>query len=115
MRVLIVEDDVLTAFDLQSLVEDLGHRVVGPCEDLSAARRCVGEDLDFAFLDVDLPDGKSFEIASRLRERGVPFVFVSASRRGDLPAHLRHVPFIPKPYPHAAIRDSLDLSRRLAS
>jgi DNA-binding LytR/AlgR family response regulator len=107
MRILILEDDPLTALDLQCLVEGCGHEVVGLCGTLADAGRRIGDGLDFAFLDVDLPDGKSFPIAQRLYESRVPFAFVSASRRSELPAVLRDVPFIPKPYQHAMIRNSL--------
>ena len=107
MRILILEDDPLTALDLQLLVEGCGHEVVGLCETLEEARTCIGDGLDFAFLDVDLPDGKSFPLAERLEAGRIPFVFVSASARSELPASLRHAPFIAKPYQHAAIRMSL--------
>ena len=107
MRILILEDDPLTALDLQCLVEGCGHEVVGLCETLADAGRRIGDGLDFAFLDIDLPDGKSFPLAERLHQSRVPFAFVSASRQSELPASLQGVPFIPKPYQHAAIRNSL--------
>ncbi|MDB5512209.1 MAG: hypothetical protein JWR08_1692 [Enterovirga sp.] len=107
MRVLILEDDPLTALDLQIVVESCGHDVVSLCDTVAAARRHASDDLDFAFLDIDLPDGKSFDFAARLAERQVPFAFVSASSPCELPGPLRHMPFIAKPYHHAAIRHSL--------
>jgi CheY-like chemotaxis protein len=107
VRILILEDDPLIALDLQLLVEGIGHQVVEVCENLSAARRHLGGGFDFALLDVDLPDGKSFDVASRLDEKRIPFAFVSASTEADLPANLRHVRFIAKPYQHAAIINSI--------
>jgi DNA-binding response OmpR family regulator len=107
LRILILEDDPLIALDLQLLLEGVGHEVVGVCGNLSAARQRLSDRFDFALLDVDLPDGKSFEVASRLDEKHIPFAFVSASRETDLPAHLRHARFIAKPYKHAAIINSL--------
>ena len=107
MRILILEDDPLTALDLQCLVEGCGHEVVSLCDTLADAGERIGDGLDFAFLDVDLPDGKSFPIAERLHRSRVPFAFVSASRPSEIPASLQGVPFIPKPYHHAAIRHSL--------
>lgn len=107
MRILILEDDPLIGLDLLDIVQDCGHEVIGLCDTLAAMKSRLGEHPDFAFLDIDLPDGKSFEIASRLEERHVPFAFVSASRRGDLPDHLRHARFIAKPYMQAAIRNAL--------
>jgi DNA-binding LytR/AlgR family response regulator len=107
MRILILEDDPLTALDLQCLLEGCGHEIVGLCETVADAGKQICDGVDFAFLDVDLPDGKSFPFAETLESRRVPFAFVSASRRSELPPTLRHVPFIPKPYQHAAIKSSL--------
>lgn len=107
MRILILEDDPLLALNLQWLLEGSGHEVAGPCGTLAEAGRLVDAALDFAFLDIDLPDGKSFPIAHSLGDRRVPFAFLSASREADLPPALRHVPFIAKPYGHAAISRSL--------
>lgn len=114
MRILILEDDPLIALDLQGIVESCGHQVVGPCESLARAHSELGGSLDFALLDIDLPDGKSFEVAARLDERHIPFAFVSGSRLGDLPLHLRHARFIAKPYGPAAIRSCFPADARIA-
>lgn len=114
MRILILEDDPLIALDLQLIIEGCGHEVTYLCVSLADLRSHLDDEPDFAFLDVDLPDGKSYELAARLDERRVPFAFVSGSRPGELPENLRHARFIPKPYSHAAIRNSLVPERRLA-
>lgn len=115
MRILILEDDPLIALDLQLIVEGCGHEVSHLCGTLADLRARLDDATDFAFLDVDLPDGKSYELAARLEERRVPFAFVSGSRQGELPEGLRHAHFIPKPYSCAAIRNSLSAEHRLAS
>lgn len=107
VRVLILEDDPLIALDLQSIVEGRGHEVVGVCDTLAEGRIRLADGFDFALLDIDLSDGKSFDFASTLSERDIPFAFVSASRRSDVPAHLRGAHFIPKPYAEAAILRSI--------
>lgn len=114
MRIMILEDDPLTALNLQLVVEDCGHEVVSLCETVADAREHLADELDFAFLDIDLPDGKSFEVAARLEERRVPFAFVSGSMLCELPKHLRHARFIAKPYHHAAIRNSLAVAQAVA-
>lgn len=103
MRILIVEDDPLIALDLQIIVEGEGHEVLGPVATLAEARASLNEGFDFAFLDVDVVDGRTFEVATRLNERGVPFAFISASRRSELPRHLDGVSFIPKPFTESAV------------
>lgn len=107
MRILILEDDPFIALDLQSIIEGEGHEVVGVFESLAAASEHLGEGFDFALLDIDVVDGKSFELAAALLERRVPFAFVSASRPSELPYNLRHARFIPKPFEEAAIVRSI--------
>lgn len=114
VRILILEDDPLIGLDLRDIVQECGHEVIGLCETLAEMRLRLSERPDFAFLDIDLPDGKSFEIASRLDRHRVPFAFLSGSRKGDLPEHLRHARFIAKPYAHVAIRNALALDHRIA-
>ena len=94
-RVLIVEDDELVADQLAALVEDhldCVSLVTGSARDAMAL-----VDVDFGFIDIELPDGPSFAVAGRLRERGVPFVFVSASDPAQVPAELANAPFLRKP------------------
>lgn len=107
VRILILEDDPFIALDLQAIVEEEGHEVVAVCSSVAAARPRLADDVDFALLDVDLSDGKSFEIASALVRRCVPFAFVSGSHRAELPAELADAPFIAKPFAPAAIVRSL--------
>jgi DNA-binding response OmpR family regulator len=107
VRVLILEDDPFIALDLCSIVEAEGHEVVSVCASLAQARTHLADAFDFALLDIDLADGKSFDVASVLADREIPFAFVSASQRSEVPLHLRGARFIPKPYEEAAILRSL--------
>jgi len=111
MRILILEDDPLIALDLESIVEGQGHEVVGTVDSLAAARAELKRGFDFALLDIDVVDGKSFGLAMTLLERRIPFAFVSASRPSELPVHLRGVRFVPKPFEETAILRSLPPER----
>jgi hypothetical protein len=46
---------------------------------VAAAKKVLHEAVDFAFLDVDVTNGKTFEIAQILERKRVPFVFISGS------------------------------------
>jgi DNA-binding response OmpR family regulator len=107
MRILILEDDPVIAMDLQAIVEGEGHEVVGVFDSLAEAWDHLGDHFDHALLDIDVTDGKSFEIAAALIERRIPIAFVSASRPSELPVGLRGASFIPKPFEEAAIVRSL--------
>ncbi len=79
-RILIVEDEVFVAFEMTDILEDLGFEVVGPSLNVEEAEKLASTaQIDAAFLDVNLGQGKTSEpVAKILRERGIPFVFITA-------------------------------------
>lgn len=99
LRVLIVEDDFLTARWLASQLEEWGCRVVGPAASAGEGARMVeSKSIDAALLDVNLRGEHSGGIADALEQKGVPFLFVTgyASPR-ILPKHLLDRPRLYKP------------------
>jgi len=107
VRILILEDDPFIASDLQTILEDDGHEIVGVFGSLAEIVEHLEDSFDYALLDVDVVGGKSFGVAAALAERDIPFAFVSASRPGDLPQPLRQVVFIPKPFEESTILRSI--------
>jgi DNA-binding response OmpR family regulator len=114
VRILILEDDPLIALDLERIVEDQGFEVAAICHSLAEAHDHVNDRLDFALLDIDVTDGKSFGLAIALLERDVPFAFVSASRPAELPAMLRSARFVSKPFEERTIVRAVTADRRVA-
>jgi len=107
VRILILEDDPFIASDLQAILEDEGHEIVGVFDSLAETYEHLEDGFDYALLDIDVVGGKSFGVANALAERHIPFAFVSASQPGDLPQSLRQVAFIPKPFEERAILQSI--------
>ena len=57
-RILIVEDEILIAWQLRTLLEDLNYTVVGVAANAHAARRLVeGGRIELALVDIHLSDG----------------------------------------------------------
>lgn len=85
-RVLIVEDEVILAFDLSDAVEEMGYAVLGPALSLAEGLRLAEEEaIDCALLDVNLGgELTSRSIADRLRDKGVKLAFVSAYSRHQI-------------------------------
>ncbi|KAJ29194.1 response regulator [Sulfitobacter pontiacus] len=79
-NIFIVEDEVVVAFEMTDLLEDIGFNVVGPSIHLEDAKAKARDgDIDIAFLDVNLGrDKTSKPVADILRDRGIPFVFITA-------------------------------------
>jgi DNA-binding response OmpR family regulator len=81
-RILIVEDEMLVAMELQSILEDLGYDVVGVAPDLRSARAHFDERIDLALVDLNLRDGLTGpEIGATLGAKGVTVLFVTANPR----------------------------------
>ncbi|MDB5364126.1 MAG: hypothetical protein JWM77_53 [Rhodospirillales bacterium] len=100
VRVLVVEDQQLIALEIASMLEELGHAVVGPFGSLEAADRAVrGGGFELAVLDINLEGAFIFPLVDTLRQRGVPYVLSSGyDDMSRFPEHLRHAPRIEKPY-----------------
>jgi DNA-binding response OmpR family regulator len=80
-RALLLEDDGLIAANTGSDLAEVGAVVdaVATCTD---GLRLLGEqDFDFAVLDIKLVDETSYALASELKHRGVPFLFISGYDR----------------------------------
>jgi two-component SAPR family response regulator len=107
LNILIVEDETLVAMDLEMMIIKIVPAVIVIEASVASTKKVLHEALDFAFLDVDVTNGKTFEIAEILERQHVPFVFISGSRQDQLPFELRSVPFIPKPFHAAQIEHAL--------
>ena len=79
-RIFIVEDELIVAFEMSDLLEDLGFEVVGPSVHLEEAKnRARNDDIDIAILDVNLGAGKTSKpVKDILDDRGIPYVFITA-------------------------------------
>ena len=79
-RVLIVEDELLIALDLEMTIEEMGVHVAGLASDREAALR-LAPLADIAFVDVNLSDGPTGpELGRRLAEdHGISVVFMTAN------------------------------------
>ncbi len=85
INVLIVEDEALLAMDIEMMVQDSGHRVVG---DVSCLREVTAlpnsARPDLAFVDVQLAEGSSgLDVCTCIRDRwpDAVIVFVTANPR----------------------------------
>jgi two-component system, response regulator PdtaR len=84
LSVLVVEDEFLIAMDLEMMLEDNGHTVLGPVDSVEGALRLLENARpDVAVLDVNLRGRPVMPVADRLRGLRVPFVLASAYRSLD--------------------------------
>ena len=104
LRVLIVEDEPLVSHELGDIVEGALPSIVIMSRSVRAAKMMLDLDFDFALLDISVTDGKTYEIATILDSRNIPYAFVSGSQKVDLPKEFSKMPFIVKPVRASQIR-----------
>src|ERR1700753_4111431 len=107
LRVLILEDETAVSTLLEVIVEDTISADILVHTSVEAAQQSIGPELDLALLDINLANGKSYQLAMKLLNHDVPFLFVSASDHHDMPEELRNSPFIAKPFRADQIRDAV--------
>lgn len=79
-RILIVEDEILVACEMEAILQDNGHDSLGIAPDLASAQRFFESHIDLALVDLNLRDGLTGpEIGRGLSQAGVPVVFVTAN------------------------------------
>ena len=110
LRVLIAEDNLFAAMELERVLLDLGCAPVGPVAQLDQALRLAQqEELDGALLDVDLRGEPVFAVAEELERRRIPVIFASGHDADDMfpKAFVRH-PRLRKPFGESDIRRVLE-------
>jgi DNA-binding response OmpR family regulator len=77
--VLLVEDELLVAWDIEQMLTAAGVRVLGPAASVASALALLKANKpDAAILDLNLRGELVTPVARRLREMGVPFVLSTA-------------------------------------
>jgi CheY-like chemotaxis protein len=113
-RVLIVEDELLVAWHLESLMRELNLEVCGLVPDGDGAiEQAVDLDVDLILMDVRLAgrmDG--IEAARRIRElRATPIIFITAHDDNTTRAHIDRVvpgaPVLSKPITADHLREAI--------
>jgi len=102
--ILVVEDEMLLAMDIEELVRAAGCSVIGPVGTIGEAVRKLRETKpDGAILDVNISGEMVFPVADALHEAGIPFMIVTGYTREHVPERHRDRPFLQKPYKAAVL------------
>jgi CheY-like chemotaxis protein len=106
---MLVEDNALLANSMRDLLEGLGVEVLGPARTHEDAMRLIDrEAATSAMLDVDLGGEKSYPLARRLRELGVPFILLTSYEAKDIPEDLRDARMLSTPIEREQIESFID-------
>lgn len=112
--VLVVEDEVLIAMDINECLEEAGAKVLYG-RNLRQGMKQLDHEIDVALLDVSLGHSETcLPIAEALRARGVPFVLHSGDlqRLGETISNIG-APVLEKPCDTSEILRSLSVALKL--
>jgi CheY-like chemotaxis protein len=99
LRILLVEDEMLVAMNIEDMLLELGHEVAGIASRLEPALALAREGrFDLAMLDVNLAGDRSFPVADLLIERGIPFLFATGYGLDGIDERYRDRPVLQKPF-----------------
>lgn len=106
-RILIVEDAVLLALELETGLSEAGAEVIGPAYELEEAMALLDRPIDAAVLDANLNGRSVMPVAEALAARHVPFVFATGyGEAGGAPGGF-DAPVIRKPYDVTQVADAV--------
>jgi CheY-like chemotaxis protein len=113
-RILIVEDEPLTAFDNEVMLADFGYEVVATLDSFDDAIALLDrEDVDLVLSDVRLSGKRSgLDLARAAANRGVPVLF-STGHKIPEEAKALAVGCLSKPYTERQLKNALDCVDRL--
>lgn len=100
LRLLVIEDNFLVAETIRDSLEQAGGQVVGPAPSVQRGLALIHDNaLDGAVLDINLNGDVCFPIALALRDRDVPFVFLTGyDDVAIVPPELQTTPRLSKPF-----------------
>ncbi len=114
-RILIVEDEPLVAFDMETMLADEGYEVVDTVDTFAAAiARLDREQVDLILCDVRLHgDQTGINLAKEACKRGIPVLFATAHVPPD--ADKLAIGCLIKPFNMRTLKASLESVNRLLS
>lgn len=113
-RILIVEDEPLTAFDNETMLAGLGYDVVATVDDFERAVALIDEeDVDLVLSDLRLAGRKTgLDLARAARNKGVPVLFSTGYPLPE-PAKALALGCLKKPYTDRQLKSALATVDRL--
>lgn len=107
-RILVVEDDFLTALEIARILSEAGSEIIGPVgEPEEALNLAICAVIDAAILDINLNGHQVYDVAGILVLRRIPFIFVTGHRLDSVPLAFADAPVMAKPFDPGALVEAV--------
>lgn len=109
VRVLVVEDEPLVAFDTEHFLSASGFEIAATVDTVAEALVTIAEieDLHLVLVDLGLADGSGLDVARAARDKGVEVLFVTGADPGEVEGLA--VGCLTKPYPQRDLIAAIDV------
>lgn len=99
LTALLVEDSAMIAMDIEDILHEHGIDNVRLATTLEEADHHLTDTIDVAVLDFSLGEETTELLAIRMKDLGIPFIFVSGfAEKVGLDETLKDVPIVTKPF-----------------
>ncbi|MGZ2412894.1 two-component system, response regulator PdtaR [Sphingomonas sp. F9_3S_D5_B_2] len=107
-RILIVEDEPLTAFDNETMLCDAGYEIVGTCDAYDKALEVLDKgEIDLILSDVRLASQQTgIDLARAAQQRGIPTLFATGQPYPE--AQTVAIGCLMKPYTDRQLKSAID-------
>src|SRR5690606_37266591 len=115
MRVVIVEDELLIAEQLEDVLTANDCSVIGIAQTLENASKLLHFNPDFVFLDIQLKNNENgIDFGNTLNQQGIPFIYITANTEVETlkeAIKTNPVSYISKPFKNNDVIAALELVR----
>lgn len=110
-RVLIVEDEMLIAIEIESSLTQYGCHIVGPAQSIEIAESLINStQVDVAILDVNLNGQLVAPVIENLRTKNISFLLLTGYDIPNLPLSIENYHVVQKPFTSDSLINSLLLT-----
>lgn len=115
MRVVIVEDELLIAEQLEDILSANDCSVIGIAQTLEKASNLLHLTPDFVFLDIQLKNNENgIDFGNTLNQQGIPFIYITANTEVETlkeAVKTNPISYISKPFKSNDVIAALELIR----
>jgi two-component sensor histidine kinase/CheY-like chemotaxis protein len=113
---LLVEDEPLIAMMMADMLSEFNFDVLGPFATVDKAMSAVDQaSVQVALLDVNLAGEMVYPVASRLRDLGVPFIFMTGYSAESIEQQFLEIPILKKPVDQAQLYRTIKRMTEMAA
>lgn len=113
LKVLIVEDDISLGLDLELMLKELGHVVLGISESSTKAARMIEkQNPDLILMDINIKGNLTgIELAEKLGNLNIPILFITGynlDKNFELASKINHIGFMVKPIHKYSLQSTIE-------